>query len=736
MSKKKYFYRLTALLLMLSFLLSCTAFAAATDEAETQTATHITNVALGKAATASSYESDSRSPSKANDGSASTLWVASNGNAGNWWMVDLGGSYNLLGSEIVFEHAGDVWQYMIEASTDGNEWTTVADRTANTSGNKTQTDAFEAAARYIKVTVTGVPSSRWTAIAEVCLWGEETFTITGSNVANLKSTSASSEENASRASSNIVDGDLNSLWIANSGAAGNWVKVDLGGRYSLNAVRLTFENASRVWNYKIQTSLNDVDWITVVDKSSSNFAMQTQAFPISTINARYIRVLFEAAPGSAWTALAELEVFGTAAGPAGTPKKILVIVPHEDDEALIAAGVIHNAILEGDEVKVAIVTNGDCNGWNYDLGVNRLNESIAAMGVLGLSVSNMTAFGYSDTGGFEPWTRYTDSFLYKIYHAASDTQVISSNYGNTTTYGVSGVLDDYHYQETGEHASYTRQNFVGDITSYIEDFMPDEIYTTSAYDLHGDHAYLNIFVTDIVRKIVEENPAYTPVIHENIIHSTEGDVLWPIIDTDPTPLQNFTAPQNLAGTPLVWEDRISVPMPNDMLTLPRSTNMKNVCLATYTSQYSSYIGSFTKADEIFWVKDFANLAYRASIAASSAQADAPASYVADGVIGSYLQLPDRNWIAANETTGAWIQMTWDEGQNISQIVLHGCPDGDNTVTQGTLSFSDGTSIAVGQLPADGKPLSVDVECTGVTWVRFTISGVSGTSAGLSEMEVF
>lgn len=735
MSRKSSFFRFTALLLTLSFLLPFTTFAVAADETETQNATYITNVALGKAATASSYENDDKAPSKANDGSPSTLWVADNGNAGNWWMVDLGEARNLLGSEIVFEHAGDVWQYQIEASTDGIVWATVADCTANTSGSKTQANMFEVTARYIKVTITGVPSSRWTAIAEVRLWGEESFTISGSNVASLKDTSASSEENASRASSNIVDGDPTSLWIANSGAAGNWVKVDLGSRYSLNAVRLTFENANRVWNYKIQTSLNDVDWITVVDKSSSNFTMQTQAFPISTINARYIRILFEAAPGSAWTALAELEAFGTAVEPSGPPEKILVIVPHEDDEALIAAGVIHNAILQGDEVKVAIVTNGDCNGWNYDLGVNRLNESIAAMGVLGLSVSNMTAFGYSDTGGFEPWTRYTDSFLYKIYHAASDTQVISSNYGNTMTYGVTGVLDDYHYQKTGEHASYTRQNLVGDITSYIEDFMPDQIYTTSAYDLHGDHAYLNIFVTDIVRKIVDENPGYSPVMHENIIHSTEGDVLWPIIDTDPTPLQNFTPPENLAGTPLVWEDRISIPMPSDMLTLPRSTNMKNVCLATYTSQYSSYIGSFTKADEIFWEKDFANLAYQASITASSSQDNAPASNVADGVVGSYLQLPDRNW-SANEATGAWIQMNWSEGQDISQIVLHGCPANDSTITQGTLSFSDGTSITVGELPANGKPLSVDVSCTNVTWVRFTVSEASGTNAGLSEMEVF
>ena len=35
-----------------------------------------------------------------------------------------------------------------------------------------------------------------------------------------------------------------------------------------------------------------------------------------------------------------------------------------------------------------------------------------------------------------------------------------------------------------------------------------------------------------------------------------------------------------------------------------------------------------------------------------------------------------------------------------------------------------------------KPLTVPVSKNGITWVRFTINDVSGTAAGLSELEVF
>ncbi len=736
MLKKSCWTKAFAIFISAVLMLSTVTTAIAAQGSGSQQDVYIANVALGKAASANCYQNEERAPSRAVDGNISTMWVANNGNPGNWWMVDLGQVTNLLGGEIVFEKEGDVWQYIVEGSTDGISWETLVDNSGSSSGDRLQVLDFTTSTRYVRVTVTGVPASRWTAVCEVRLWGEDTFEITGSNVALNKNATAISEEDANRAASKAVDGDLSTLWIARGGDAGNWIKVDLGDRYSINALRLTFENADRVWKYKVQVSANDSDWITVIDKSAGNFARKSQAYPLTPIPVRYVRVVFDSAPGSAWTALGELEVFGVEAPPVGEPEKLLVLVPHEDDEALIAAGIIHNAILKGDTVKVAIVTNGDCNGWDQSLGVRRINESIAAMEVLGLSRENITVFGYSDTGGFEPWTRYTDSFLYKLYHAASDTQVLSSNFGNTQTYGASGVLDDYHYQKTGEHGSYTRQNFVWDLTSYIEEYMPDRIYTTSAYDRHGDHGYLNVFATDIVRGIVDRNPSYAPVMYEMIVHSTDGDVLWPILDTDPTPLQNYTAPANMDEIPLRWEDRISVPMPLDMQTIPRSGNMKNVCLATYASQYSSWIGSFTKADEFFWAKDFSNLAFRATVTASSSTEKDPAAHVADGMVGGYLQLPDRNWVAENEAAGAWVQLDWAEGQNITKIVLHDIPGGDINVTEGVLTFSDGSSISVSQLPADGKPLAIPVSKEGITWIRFTIDNVSGTNAGLSELEVF
>ena len=105
------------------------------------------------------------------------------------------------------------------------------------------------------------------------------------------------------------------------------------------------------------------------------------------------------------------------------------------------------------------------------------------------------------------------------------------------------------------------------------------------------------------------------------------------------------------------------------------------------------------------------------------------------MVGGYLQLPDRDWVAEQETAGAWVQLDWAEGQDISKIVLRDIPSQAVNVTGAVLTFSDGSSIPVPQLPDDGKPFTVPVGKQNITWVRFTIESVSGTAAGLAELEV-
>ena len=557
------------------------------------------NLALGTPARADSYENSSRTPAKACDGDPATLWVAKSGAAGHWWMVDLQAPVDLQALKLTFQQKSEPWRYTVYISPDGESWTEAADASAASSAEATRFHELSGRARFIKLVFEAAPGTAWTALCEAEVYGAA-----AENVALNKAAAASSSERAESYPGLAIDGGASTLWVAKSGAAGNWWMVDLGRAFQIDTLALTFEKAGVSWNYSVLASQDGQQWNTVADRTANLSTAKTQILTLAGAQtARYLKVVFGAAPGSAWTALGEFEAYGVPAGE-HTPKNILIAVPHEDDELLIGAGVIKNALLAGDNVKVLIATNGDYAAANKTKGEGRIRESIAGLGVLGLSTDDIILLGYADTGGLESWTRFDDSFLKKLYEAQDENAVLTGNFSNTRTYGLAGILEDYHYLRTGGHAAYTRKNFVDDLGAALGEFVPDEVYTTSPYDLHGDHAYIYHFLDDLLGEMAAADPGYHPTLYGMIVHSTENDVDWPLQDADPAPIQPFTPPANLADTPYQWEERVSLPVPMDMQAVPRAINAKYIALKKHTSQFNAYIASYVKADEIFWAKSF------------------------------------------------------------------------------------------------------------------------------------
>ena len=128
-----------------------------------------TDLAVGRAATADSTETI-RTPSMANDADAATRWCAADGKTGHWWQVDLASQASLTGTQVVWEFARS-YQYQIAVSTDGSAWTTVVDRTADTTTEQTESDAFTATARYVRITVTGLAPGSWASIVSFSIFG-------------------------------------------------------------------------------------------------------------------------------------------------------------------------------------------------------------------------------------------------------------------------------------------------------------------------------------------------------------------------------------------------------------------------------------------------------------------------------------------------------------------------------------------------------------------------------------
>ncbi|PWG14320.1 alpha-fucosidase [Streptomyces sp. V2] len=123
------------------------------------------DIAAGRTATASSQESaHGNTAAKAVDGSTATRWCADGGGTGEWLKVDLGERRQLTGARIAWEFPDTNYRYRIEGSTDDAAWTTLADLTATTGTAQVQVSAFQTQARYVRVTVTGLPSGTWASI--------------------------------------------------------------------------------------------------------------------------------------------------------------------------------------------------------------------------------------------------------------------------------------------------------------------------------------------------------------------------------------------------------------------------------------------------------------------------------------------------------------------------------------------------------------------------------------------
>ncbi|MGD0907525.1 MAG: DUF4082 domain-containing protein, partial [Candidatus Acidiferrales bacterium] len=430
-------------------------------------------------------------------------------------------------------------------------------------------------------------------------------------------------------------------------------------------------------------------------------------------------------------------------------KSILVIAPHPDDEALCCSGVIYSNVKAGNTVTVAIVTNGEdyTSQASTTAGYTREAETVAAMTGLGVSSSHVIFLGYGDQS------------LQQLLFSTSSSQIYTSLAGQTQTYanvGLGGV--SYHQYVTGSAGSYSQATILGDFVALLQNFAPTDIYTTGYWDDHPDHRATYAFAAQALITLKKQGLLPSTRIHETWIHAPceycDSSYTWPEPVFSPT--SPFPQPEDISVTPYSWSQIENIPVPAAMQDTNESTNLKWNTIAQYHSQTgdnpSSYLFGFVKIGEFFWIRDFdTNVAVLATATASSQTATGlqGAANAIDGILGgvpdplenslnysSFSATGGGEWVTAGQLGGAWIKLTWPSSVTTSRVTLYGRPDGVDNVLSGTLTFSDGTSIAVGALPVGGTGYPITFASKTITWMQFTVNTAQGTNIGLSEIEVY
>jgi uncharacterized repeat protein (TIGR02543 family) len=135
-----------------------------------------------------------------------------------------------------------------------------------------------------------------------------------------------------------------------------------------------------------------------------------------------------------------------------------------------------------------------------------------------------------------------------------------------------------------------------------------------------------------------------------------------------------------------------------------------------------------------------NIAPLATVTASTQDTTTgqTAAKAVDGVTDGYPGDYTKEWATIRQGAGAWLNLAWSAPYIVNQVVLFDRPNLNDNITGATLSFSDGTSIAVGPLTNDGTATTYTFPPKVTTSVRMTVTGVSSSTGavGLSEIAVF
>jgi F5/8 type C domain-containing protein/glycosyl hydrolase family 43 len=280
----------------------------------------LNNAALNKPAEASvANEQNGNEAHCAFDNNPKTKWSASDGDWPHWLKVDLGQTYDISGSEIMWErNNGTIYKYIIESSTDNKTWKTIADKSKNTDGAQNQVDKVSSKGRYFRMKALDHEDVKggysWACLFEWKLFSGEL------NVALNKAATADSQQSGTYAAK-ANDGDFSSTWFTGGPKLNNWWSVDLGTSKRLTGCRIMFQDPGFYYQYKIEISSDKTNWKTVVNKTDSDVAwMPVHLF--NENNVRYFRITVTGLDDGAWLGIREVEVFDSLPLPAAQKVKL------------------------------------------------------------------------------------------------------------------------------------------------------------------------------------------------------------------------------------------------------------------------------------------------------------------------------------------------------------------------------------------------------------------------------
>lgn len=227
------------------------------------------------------------------------------------WRVYLQNVYDIQTVRVIPYHDGTrYYQYNIETSLDGVNWTRAAEKTDLSPATEAgDTYTLNVTARYLRINVLHNSANAGAHLCDVKVYGTpHAVPSPPVNVALNKTASALSSAEGHGASL-AVDGDDATYWDG-APAPQSW-QLDLEDNYDVTMVNLkTFADGTRYYHYTIEASRDGVSWTTVAQKTDDTPARTDgESYNVPMI-ARYFRVTLTENSANDSVHIREFQVYG------------------------------------------------------------------------------------------------------------------------------------------------------------------------------------------------------------------------------------------------------------------------------------------------------------------------------------------------------------------------------------------------------------------------------------------
>lgn len=364
--------------------------------------------------------------------------------------------------------------------------------------------------------------------------------------------------------------------------------------------------------------------------------------------------------------------------------KLVIFVPHQDDETNLAGNILSYLVKQYNVYVVYSSLDA-----NPDKALIRKQEARNACAVYGIEKDNIIFLGLPDTPN----------------------------------------RNGHHFFTDGD------KSIILQFEEILRKLKPEVIIGTD-FDFHSDHRMVSLALDEALVNIINEIKTYTPLYLKGFCYET---AYYGVDDYSATDLKNTkVAKIPLSNVSYRWEDRISVrSQENDSLIFFK-TPFK--ALNRHKSQYAVlHAREVINADNVFWEKRTDNLLIKdAKISVTSGDASKLADFKiidTDDIITEDPLKIDYSkglWIPAESDNHPCIRIDFEDEKIVEQIVLHGNPMCDHLEVCNIEIYFNNHLLKVDSLMPFGQSTIIDVDkikCSHIEIILFT-------NICISEIEVF